>query len=147
MKKKVIIGISIFILFGISLALIKFPEQPLKELELVDGIVMTIKDGTLTKTSATIIITSNVDTEYKTGSDYSINKYIDGNWYNLKVKTQCVVTLMTQLITKERPLELFPKWEKCYESLDKGKYRIVKKISPSYDSYEKKDIAVEFTID
>lgn len=152
MKNRVIILLSVFaalIILDLTLSFIreKFPT-PLKELDLAEELTMTIEEGSLTPTSAKIIITNQSDTTYHTGRDYRIDKFVDGNWYKVKMKRAMEVLADGIIITKDYPYESTPNWENCYGILEPGKYRIVKKVSTDLSKPSKdKDIAVEFFID
>ena len=151
MKNRVIILLSVFaalIILDLTFAFIreKFPT-PLKELDLVEGIVMNIEEGSLTPTSAKIIITNQSDTTYQTGGGYRIDKFADGNWYKIKMKEEMVSTLMAVNISKEYPYESNPNWERYYGILEPGKYRIVMKVSTHDNPLQYKDIAAEFSFD
>ena len=93
MKKRVIIVLGVVILIIISIlvaAFVDFPKRPLEKLNLADGVAMTIKEETLTKTGVTIVITNESDVKYTTGRGYGIDQFIDGKWYNLDLKEKMI---------------------------------------------------------
>ena len=58
MKKRVVIVVGVLVLLIVILALIIcFKPREIKNLNLAENITMEIKDGSLTNTSATVIIT------------------------------------------------------------------------------------------
>ena len=112
------------------------------KVENIDGITMTIKEGTLTNTSATIIITDTTNNENIYGSYYRIDKYEFNNWKVLDItfKGNYAWTSIGYLVDKDNKLEMDMNWLELYGELDKGTYRIVKKVNNKY-------FKVEFQID
>lgn len=150
MKKRVIIVLSVVVLIIITLliaAFVDFPQKALEDLNLAEGIIMTIKEETLTKTGVTILITNESDIKYYTGRGYGIDQFIDGKWYRLDLKEEMIVTADALSIIKDDPLDFTINWERYYGSLESGKYRIIKSVSSDDKPKENKDIAVEFVID
>ena len=58
--------------------------------EILDNATMTIQDGTLNKTGATIIITDLNKEKCMFGRFYHLEKYIDGKWKTLKLKNDMI---------------------------------------------------------
>ncbi len=107
----------------------------------IDGIFISIKEGTLTKTSATIIITNNSDQIYTFGEEYVLEKKVLGKWKTMKLLSKDVWwDLVNYQVGVQDELEKEVNWESLYGELKNGTYRLVKEI-------DKKRIAVEFTID
>ena len=108
------------------------------KVENIDGITMTIKEGTLTNTSATIIITDTTNNENIYGSYYRIDKYEFNNWKVLDIifKGNYAWTSIGYLVDKDNKLEMDINWFNFYGELSKGKYRIVKKVNNKYFSVE-----------
>lgn len=81
MRKKVwiIVGILIVVIgiFAISIWLIQSNKQRMNQ---VAGVSIKIKEGTLTNTGATIIITDTTDKNYSYGEPYRIDKKENGKW-------------------------------------------------------------------
>lgn len=149
MKNYLIIIFSIIIISVLSIILLSshfFSKKTCEELDLADGISLSIKDGTLSKTGATIIITSNSDNKYQTGRDYRIDKFTNGNWNKLKLNNEMVVVSDAINIENDNPLEFVINWERYYGTLDKGKYRIVKNVSKKVEPFSDKQITIEFSI-
>lgn len=112
------------------------------KVENLDGISMIIKDGTLTKTSATIIITDTTNKDNTYGTYYRIDKFENNNWKVLDIifKGNYAWTSIGYLVDKDNKLEMDINWKRLYGELDKGTYRIVKEVNNKYFS-------VEFQID
>ena len=108
----------------------------------LEGVTMKLKDNTLTKSGATIIITDNNEIKYTYEEYYKLEKRIDHIWYELKSKGDAVFNEMGYLVDDNNELEMNIDWSKTYGNLTSGKYRIVKRI---YDG-EYKYFSVEFDL-
>ena len=146
MKKRVIIVLGVLVLLIVILALIIcFKPREVKDLNLAENIAMKIKDGSLTNTGATVIITDlsgneNLDLISK---EFKIDYKKNNKWYRLESKIKHEVTVMTGenvVDNKDNTYTQEINWERYYGKLDKGHYRIVKEVKT--DLY----IAVEFDI-
>ena len=141
MKKRVIIVLSslVVLVLAITCAIVFIPnyEQPI---DLAENITMEIKEGTLTKTGATIVITDLSGKNNTFSKEFRIDQKRGGKWYTLKDNSKNVVDVMTGQQEKDKKLEQELNWEKNYGTLSDGYYRIVKKIN-------NKDIVVEFKIE
>lgn len=146
MKKRVIIVLGVLVLLIVILALIIcFKPREIKNINLAENITMKIKEGSLTNTGATIIITDlsgdeNVDLiNRKFKIDYKKND----KWYRLESKIKNEVTVMTTDNVMENGDNTYTQeinWERYYGKLDKGHYRIVKEVKTNLY------IAAEFDI-
>lgn len=146
MKKRVVIVVSVLVLFVVLLALlICFKPKEIKNLNLAENIAMKIKDGSLTNTGATVIITDlsgneNLDLISK---EFKIDYKKNNKWYKLESKIKNEVTVMTGenvVDNKDNTYTQEINWERYYGKLDKGHYRIVKEVKTNLY------IAVEFDI-
>lgn len=134
MKKRVIIVLGVLVLLIVILALIIcFKPREVKDLNLAENIAMKIKDGSLTNTGATVIITDlsgneNLDLISK---EFKIDYKKNEKWYRLESKIKNEVTVRTSDNTMENGDNAYTQeinWEKYYGKLDKGHYRIVKEV-------------------
>lgn len=118
------------------------PIDNVNELDEVEGVSMVIKDGTLTRRGATIIITDTSGADYTYGEEYRIDKYKDGEWVELEVIVEgnYAWNSIGYYVDENNILELDVKWEWLYGRLDDGYYRIVKSVN-------NKEFSVEFRID
>ena len=101
----------------------------------LNGIVnMYIKEGTLTKTGATIIIEEEIDYNISYGLPFNLEKYNykTSTWEKLPVINDVYFILPKYSVTPDKPLELVQGWGDMYGVLEKGLYRIVK--DASFDS-------------
>ncbi len=148
-NKKIIIIILLFITFIIiSLYLGKKSEKNSRiEMNSIEEIKMTIKEGTLSPTGATIIIkdTTGWHNTYGAGWDYRIDKYTNNKWKKLKSKTNFIYTMEGYHVDENNELKQELDWTKEYGKLESGKYRIVKDINVGEQNkfYE---FSVEFNI-
>ncbi len=122
--------------------------------DLSEIVNVSIKEGTLTKTGATIIITESVDYDILYGEPYWIEKfnYITNEWEKIKVKCDnCAFNLPAYDVTPNHPLVLKHDWYLLYGELPKGYYRLVKEAFFNSDipisDEDKYTFVVEFSID
>lgn len=108
----------------------------------MNNVTMTIKEGTLTKTSATYILESK--SKYSCGESYSIDKEEKEEWKTLTQISPHPFTLIGMLPGEDGKLEFKIDWSKRYGELENGRYRIVKSV---YINGEQREIYVEFTIE
>ncbi len=146
MKKRVVIVVSVLVLFVVLLALlICFKPKEIKNLNLAENITMKIKEGSLTNTGATVIITnlSSDENVNLINSEFKIDYKKNEKWYRLESKIKHEVTVMTGenvVDNKDNTYTQEINWERYYGKLDKGHYRIVKEVKT--DLY----IAAEFDV-
>lgn len=140
MKKRVIIVLSSLVVFvlAITCAIVFIPNYA-EPIDLAENITMEIKEGTLTKTGATIVITDLSGKNNTFSKEFRVDQKRGGKWYTLKDKSKNKVDVMLGQ-EENKKLEQELNWEKNYGTLSDGKYRIVKEIN-------NKDIVVEFEIE
>lgn len=140
MKKRVIIILSslVVLVLAITCAIVFIPNYA-QPIDLAEDITMEIKEGTLTKTGATIVITDLSGKNNTFSKEFRIDQKRGGKWYTLKDNSKNVVDVMPGQ-EEDKKLEQELNWEKNYGTLSDGYYRIVKKIN-------NKDIVVEFEIE
>ncbi len=112
-----------------------------------NDVIMTIKEGTLTNKSATLVLTNNSAKNFQYGNPYEIEIKKDGEWHKINVELDFNLPAF-QLSSKEsKEIEL--DWENGYGKLAKGTYRIIKGIDYEYEEgkYETFNVAVEFNIE
>lgn len=105
-------------------------------------VTMKLKENTLTKSGATIIITDNNKVKYTYEEYYKLEKRIDHVWYELKPSGDVIFNEMGYLVDDNNELEMNIDWSKTYGNLTSGKYRIIKRI---YDG-EYKYFSLEFDL-
>ena len=118
----------------------------------IDGITMTIKEGTLTNKNATIIIRdTNGKGKYVYGTAFRIDKKINGKWYKLETtNNNCAFTMKAYYVDDNGHLEFNQDWTCLHKKLEKGIYRLVKSTFLESDTPITEDdhkyFSVEFTI-
>lgn len=125
--------------------IICFKPKEVKDLNLAENITMKIKEGSLTNTGATVIITnlSSDENVNLINSEFKIDYKKNEKWYRLESKIKHEVTVMTGenvVDNKDNTYTQEINWERYYGKLDKGHYRIVKEVKTNLY------IAVEFDI-
>ncbi len=111
-----------------------------------NDVIMTIKEGTLTNKSATLLLTNNSDNNIQYGTPYEIEIKKDGEWHKINVELYFNLSLFQLSANESKEIDL--DWENGYGKLSKGTYRIIKEIDYEYkeEKYETFNVAVEFTI-
>ena len=111
-----------------------------------NDVIMTIKEGTLTNKSATLILTNNSDKNFQYGNPYEIEIKKDGEWHKINVELNFTMPVFQLSARENKEIEI--NWENGYGKLAKGTYRIIKGINYEYEEgkYKSFNIAVEFTI-
>ena len=111
-----------------------------------NDVIMTIKEGTLTNKSATLVLTNNSDKNFQYGNTYEIEIKKDGEWHKINVELNFDMPAFPLSSKESKEIEL--NWENGYGKLAKGTYRIIKGINYEYEKgkYETFNVAIEFTI-
>ena len=111
-----------------------------------NDVIMTIKEGTLTNKSATLVLTNNSDKNFQYGNTYEIEIKKDGERHKINVELNFDMPAFPLSSKESKEIEL--NWENGYGKLAKGTYRIIKGINYEYEEgkYEAFNVAIEFTI-
>lgn len=111
-----------------------------------NDVIMTIKEGTLTNKSATLVLTNHSDKNFQYGSPYEIEIKKDGEWHKINVELYFNMPVFQLSAKESKEIEL--DWENGYGKLTEGTYRIIKEIDYEYEKekYETFNVAVEFNI-
>ena len=151
MKKKIftilLCGIMVLGITGCRSLKNKFEVGNKSDIKISQGDVsMSIKDGTLKNTGATLILTNNSGKEFQYGNPYKMEIKQNGEWYKISVEINFTLPAFSLKSKESKEIEL--NWENGYGKLTSGTYRIIKEIN-----YEKEEgnvetfnVAVEFTI-
>lgn len=139
MRKKIwiIVGILIVVIgiTAISIWLIQSNKQRMNQ---VAGVSIKIKEGTLTNTGATFIITDTTDKNYSYGEPYRIDKKENGKWREApRVIEDAFFNEPAYLPDENNQIIRKVNWEWIYGKLQPGTYRFVtdasdEKISVSF---------------
>jgi len=114
----------------------------------VEGIVLEIKESTITSTGLTLVIKNVAPNGYCYGSHYRIDERVNGQWVS-KIPTSTVWTDELGILSKNSNREVELSWEWRYGELSPGNYRVVKDFAYLYLDRTNGDyypISVEFTI-
>lgn len=111
----------------------------------IEKVKMSIKEGTLTPSSATIIIIDNNEKPYVYSKWFRIDKKQNGKWNTLNdINDGYSFTAEGYSLDNTGKLETTVNWSNLYGTLDVGDYRIVKNV---YDSNGKElYCSCDFTI-
>jgi hypothetical protein len=111
-----------------------------------NDVTLSIKEGTLTRKGATLILKndSNVDVEY--GNPYEIEIKQDGSWH--KIDIQLYFNSPAYGLKSNESKEIKINWGNDYGKLSAGEYRIIKSIDVEKEdgTFENFYVSVEFTI-
>ena len=139
MRKKIwiIVGILIVVIgiTAISIWLIQSNKQRMNQ---VAGVSIKIKEGTLTNTGATFIITDTTDKNYSYGEPYRIDKKENGKWKEApKVIEGAFFNMPAYYPDENNEIVREINWAWIYGKLKPGTYRFVtdasdEKISVSF---------------
>ena len=112
----------------------------------IEKVKMSIKEGTLTPSSASIIILDNNDNPYAYDEWFKIDRKVNNKWEEVnQINNNYIVRDIAYDIRKNKKLETTVKWGDLYGELKKGEYRLVKKVydNDGNDIY----ISTEFIIE
>lgn len=110
----------------------------------IDNVEMKIKDGTLTRTSATIVIEDKNEEPYGYGEWFRIDKNENGEWKELEaIDENYSFTDIAYIPREDGTSEINVNWGDLYGELENGEYRLVKELYGDETNY----IYAEFTIE
>ena len=149
MKKKILIGLLCsFVLLITACNNNKLDVDEVSNIVTSNGNVsLTIKEGTLTSTKATLILENNSTEDLGYSDSYEIEIKKDNDWYKINVDIGFNEPLY--IVESNQSQELDINWGNGYGSLTPGEYRIIKDVMlmNNDDTYEDFYIAAEFTIE
>lgn len=118
-----------------------------------DLVSMSVKEGTLTNTSATVVLVNHTDKKFQYGRFYLIESKKNGNWYKIKPISEMNFPWIAYILNPYIMDEVSIIWKKAYGELPSGDYRIIKILEEFNEAhpgrtnnYEEIPIAAEFTI-
>lgn len=139
-----------FVLTGCGTKMMIHDQAELNE---VEGVSMTIKNGTLTRAGATIMITDVSDNNYDYGEFFRLERKENGIWKEVPIiNPDYGFHLIAYHVNDEHQLELNQNWEYFYGKLKDGEYRLVKYVYPpgiqeTTKEEDRRYFSVEFTIE
>lgn len=136
----IILFILCVIYFIIMIGIKKVTTSETNVEKILDGVSMTIKEGTLTKDSATIIIQENNNEHYYYDTWFRIDKRENETWRKMEpIDKNYVFDAVAYRIKDNGKLEQKIDWSQLYGKLEDGEYRLLKRVGDRY-------FWVEFTI-
>ena len=111
------------------------------------GVSLSIKEGTLTKTGATLVLKNDSEVNVQYGNPYEIEIKEGGEWHKINVELNFTLPAFSLKAKESKEIEI--KWENGYGKLASGKYRIIKGIDvPKEDeTFDTFYVSAEFTIE
>ena len=108
-----------------------------------DKVKMTIKEGTLTRNGATVIIHDDNENPYIYGNDYLIYRMEENEWKLVEpIDPDYIVDAIALMVDPNtHEIEFDTDWSKVFGELENGRYMLVKELD--YQDY----ITVEFNIE
>ena len=148
MKKSIKIILLAGIILGIIIyCVLKNNNNTISDIKTTENDVsLSIKENTLTTSSATLILKNNSNTEIQYGNSYEIEIKHNKKWY--KLDGEMYFTLPLFFLEPNKTVELEVNWEDGYKKLKKGTYRIIKeiKIEKENNTFDSFYVVAEFTI-
>ena len=151
MKKILTILVCTLIILSLSACAIRKNEFDIgkeSNIEVVEkGVSLLIKENTLTKTGATLILKNDSDVVIQYGEPYEIEIKKDGKWHKINVELNFIMPAYSVNAKESKEIEL--NWSYGYGKLTSGNYRIIKDINikNAEGSYEKFYVSAEFSIE
>ncbi|AXH99144.1 hypothetical protein DV702_04975 [Sporosarcina sp. PTS2304] len=116
----------------------------------LEGVTITLLEEKVTPAKGEIIIKNESDITYTYGEHFMIEKNIQGDWYQLPVRTgdHQFPDKIHQLKATESD-EWVIEWSLLYGKLERGTYRIIKGVSAEnhVEGYETHYVTAEFAIE
>lgn len=111
-----------------------------------ENVILTLKDGTLTKNGATFILKNNDNVVYSYGPAWELEIKQGGTWHKINVVLNFNSPLYQLDVNEAKELNI--NWEDSYGTLPEGDYRIIKAvdIENADEVFEKFYVTSEFTI-
>ena len=148
MKRVVKYGIILLIIVLVIVGLwFLFHDKEGSGEEILDGASMVIKEGTLSRSGASILITdySESDEVHTYGDWFRIDEYVDGKWVELEpIIDDYGFNAIGYTVDENHELEMDVNWEWLYGELEDGTYRLVKDVAVS--SMQSKYVYAEFVL-
>ncbi|MBQ9833655.1 MAG: hypothetical protein IJO33_00455 [Bacilli bacterium] len=111
------------------------------------GVLLSIKENTLTKKGATLILKNDSNVEVQYGEPYEVEIKKDGKWYKINVELNFILPVYGLKSKESKEIKL--NWENSYGELSAGDYRIIKSVDVENENgtFDRFYISAEFTIE
>ena len=148
MKKILLYFITIIMLFGVTSCGVKndFDIGKVSNIKInnSNNVTLSIKDNTLKKTAATLILENDSDKLLRYDEYYKMEIKKDKKWHKINVEL-CFTDPLWEV--KENSKEEFElNWEHGYGKLASGDYRIIKEVYFEGEEENAFNISAEFRI-
>ena len=141
MKKSIYVIIFLIILVIMMILL----KNNVKYEQTIDNVQMRIKEGTVTNSSAVIIITDGNKVPYIYNTWYQIEKKDGDIWKKCEIRADNYMFTEQGIgMPKTGEMEVYVDWSKYYGRLENGEYRIIKHV---YVNNEYENISANFKIE
>jgi len=121
MKKYVLLIIVAVMVFGLAgCGSLDYPKG---------NVTAEVKEGSLTNTQLTLVLTNDTDREYTTGLSFRIERRTWRGWVEPEIPWGTVWRLPGIIIPPNSEIELVRNFANVYGELPPGRYRIVKGYS------------------
>ena len=97
------------------------------------NVILSVKEGTLTNSSVTLILKNDSKTNYSYSEPYYIEQKKDNNWQKLDTIHDVGFNQPALELERGKSVEINISWVYDYGQLESGKYRIVKQIFEKTD--------------
>lgn len=144
LSKIIIVLVVILLIIGLLVKTKNNSKDNILDFKEPSNITMSIKDNSLIKSQATVIITDNTGNDNTYSISFRLDKKVNNKWEKLKIiNSDYGFNEIGYKVDENNKLELVQNWEHIYGKLDKGDYRLVKSI---LNSNKKVYFSTEFTI-
>lgn len=109
-----------------------------------NDVTLSVKDGTLKNTSATLILENNTNKLLRYDEVYEIEIKKDNDWHEINVEIYFNEPLWGVEKNSKKEIEL--NWEHGYGKLAPGEYRIIKEVYFENEQEQEFYVSAEFTI-
>jgi hypothetical protein len=111
-----------------------------------NDVTLSIKEGSLTKVSATLILKNNSNVDIIYGNPYEIEIKKDNEWH--KIDVELFFNSPAYGLASSESTEIELNWKNSYGKLSSGEYRIIKDIDVEKEdgTFESFYVSAEFTI-
>ena len=148
MKKILLCFVTIVMLFGVTSCGVKndFDIGKVSKIKINNNnnVTLSIKDNTLKKTAATLILENDSDKLLRYDEYYKMEIKKDKKWHKINVKLYFTDPLWGVKENSKEEFEL--NWEHGYGKLASGDYRIIKEVYFEGEEENAFNISAEFTI-
>ena len=148
MKKILLYFITIVMLFAVTSCGVKndFDIGKVSNIKIDNNnnVTLSIKDNTLKKTAATLILENNSDKLLRYDEYYKMEIKKDKKWHKINVELYFNLPLLEVKQKSKEEMEL--NWEHGYGKLASGDYRIIKEVYFEGEEENAFNISAEFRI-